>query len=70
MKTHGNCIKIFRQAQPSLSIRRGQMFVNTRQRWHHEVDQPGRGHLIRKDNNEISQFTRQTQPIDKKLKRK
>ena len=33
-KTHGNCIEIFRQAQPSLSIRREEMFYNTQQRWH------------------------------------
>ena len=33
--THGNLIKIFRQAQPSFSIKGEQMFVITRQRWHH-----------------------------------
>ena len=29
MQTHGNLIKIFRQARPSFSITREQMFVNT-----------------------------------------
>ena len=33
MKTHGNGIEIFGQARLSLSIRREQMFVNTRQIW-------------------------------------
>ena len=35
MKTHRNCIEIFQRAQPSFTIRREQIFVNTRQRWHH-----------------------------------